>query len=44
MLVSSEATERIQKLLSKKTREGFGGFVRETLNPPVDFQDVPVLL
>jgi len=44
MMVSSEATEQIQKLLSKKTREGFDGFVKDTLNPPVDFQDVPMLL
>ena len=44
MMVSSEATEQIQELLSKKTREGFDGFVKDTLNPPVDFQDVPVLL
>jgi len=44
MMISSEATLRIQELLSKKTREGFDGFIKDTLNPPVDFQDVPMLL
>ena len=43
-MISSEATEEMQGLLSKKTRENFDGFVREVLNPPVDFHDIPLLI
>ncbi len=44
MMISSEATEQLQALLSKKTQEGFDGFIKDTLNPPVDFQDIPLLV
>ena len=44
LMVSFHATENIQQLMSKKTRESFDRFVREKLNPPVDFKDIPVLI
>ena len=44
LMISSDATEEMQKLISKKTRESFDGFVRDVLNPPVDFHDIPMLI
>lgn len=43
-MISSEVTEEMQGLLSKKTKESFDGFVRDVLNPPVDFHDIPLLI
>lgn len=44
LMISSKAIEEIQELMSKKTRESFDRFVRDSLNPPVDFKDIPVLI
>lgn len=43
-MVSSDAAEEMQMLMSKKTRESFDGFIRDVLNPPVDFKDIPILI
>ena len=43
-MISSDAVEEIQQLISKKTRDSFDGFVRDVLNPPVDFKDIPILI
>ncbi len=43
-MISSEAIEEIQSLISKKTRDSFNGFIRDVLNPPVDFKDIPILI
>ena len=43
-MVSSGAAEEMQELMSKKTRESFDGFIRDVLNPPVDFKDIPVFI
>lgn len=44
LMISSTAIEEIQELMSKKTRDSFDRFVRNSLNPPVDFKDIPVLI
>lgn len=44
LMISSQAVEEIQQLMSKKTKENFDRFVRDTLNPPVDFKDIPMLV
>jgi hypothetical protein len=44
MMISEEAAEIFQSLMSKRTRESFGDFTRETLNPPADFHDIPLLV
>jgi hypothetical protein len=43
-MISEDAVEEIQQLISKQTRESFDGFVRDVLNPPVDFKDIPILI
>jgi hypothetical protein len=43
-MISAKASEEIQKLMSKKTKDSFDSFIKETLNPPVDFKDIPVLI
>jgi len=43
-MISEDAVEDIQKLISKKTRESFDKFIRDVLNPPVDFKDIPILI
>lgn len=44
MVISEEAAETFQSLMSKQTRDSFGDFTRETLNPPADFHDIPLLV
>ena len=44
MMISEEAAEIFQSLMSKQTRDSFGDFTREKLNPPVDFHDIPMLV
>ena len=44
MLISQEAGETFQSLMSKQTRDNFDGFTRETLNPPVDYHAPPLLI
>lgn len=44
LIISSTAIDEIQNLMSKKTKDSFDRFVRDTLNPPVDFKDIPVLI
>jgi hypothetical protein len=43
-MISGNATEEIQSLISKQTRESFDKFTREVLNPPVDLKNMPILI
>jgi hypothetical protein len=43
-MVSGEATEELQNLLSKETKESFDRFTRDVLNPPVDLKNIPILI
>ena len=43
-MVSEDAIEDIQSLLSKETKESFDKFTREVLNPPVDLKNIPILI
>lgn len=43
-MVSWDAIEEIQGLLSKQTKESFDKFTREVLNPPVDLEHIPILI
>jgi len=44
VMISQEAVETFQSLMSRQTRESFEDFTHETLNPPVDFHDIPLLV
>ena len=44
LMISTSVTEEMQELLSKETRESFDSFVRDVLNLPVDFHDLPLLI
>jgi len=43
-MISEDATEEIQSLISKQTRESFDRFTKEVLNPPVDLKNIPILI
>ena len=43
-MVSGEAIEEVQGLLSKQTKESFDKFTKEVLNPPVDLKNIPILI
>ena len=43
-MVSYEAIEEVQGLLSKQTKESFDKFTKEVLNPPVDLKNIPILI
>jgi hypothetical protein len=43
-MISGNATEEIQSLISKQTRESFDKFTREVLNPPVALKNIPILI
>jgi len=43
-MISETATEEIQSLISKQTRESFNRFTRDVLNPPVDLKNIPILI
>ena len=43
-MVSTEAIEEIQGLISKETKESFDRFTREVLNPPVDLKNIPIII
>jgi len=44
LMVSSKATEEINSILSKETKENFDRFKNEVLNPPVNLKNIPILL
>lgn len=44
MMVCEKAAEDMQELLSAKTRESFGKFIRDTVSPPTNFKDIPIFI
>lgn len=43
-MLSSNAIEDLEKLLSKKTRDKLDDFTRDVLNSPVHLEDIPILM
>ena len=43
-IISCDSIDEIQELLSLKTRDRLDGFIRDVLNSPFDFKDMPVFI